>query len=803
MKKNRLIIILLFYSIIFVASAENEKFDWMEQSFEDAVKNNPISLVPYEDSFLDSTNVSLNAKTGKWKNTGLKVTQGKLLKLKTNLNTSNNIRDYWVIYRLDPRFSRSEVFILEFDSKNKQYIFDYDSLNISEDIDEQEKLKLIDDYIFFKNRKKIPIYKNDILNITLEDKLPINLNTEILQLDTKGLDNRILYVDSESWCQIFDNADCRNIKGETVYYPGKSDICSGIVNDFKFLSKMPTIKLCDDTSLGKNFTKDNFCLYGRGLLMNISVNDNIIKKFDQSFLRTNIDKGKYTFYSAITEDGELDFLSHTPTSSQEIFHFDEVNEWLYENMLMFTNSSIINDADIGLENIGVKLLNAGRYIMHVQISNNNNTVLLSDFDIEYVIMDDGKNPENTTTGTKINDSSYRTDASKNGILWIKAKSRNENITGNININCITYKGSSKLSEFISYKIVNPVIGIFRETTEKIYNNLIRNKFFQNTIAAVLSLYFVIYGIYFLMGNIKMTTNDLVQRVSKVIVIYAMFNEHSWNFFYNHCFTIFLDGMDYLIRGVVDLTSSTKNIFGFIDPIIDRYLNSSLWGLLFIQLLQIHNGLTIFAIITMYSIFIYLKALIKIIVQYILALLTMSILISLAPLFIIFILFKPTEDFFFNWISYIFAQMIIPTIVLLIFLFIDQIASLPLSQAVLQAHWTWLFELDIKLPFVDMLPPIVQPKIIIPIPFYKSILPDSNIMVPTLLLLIYSTIVKNLIEYASNLILAITRVGPGRQEGVRSSAATPADTIAEIITLESPVAAVSEAVFRKKPVGNAI
>ena len=795
MKNNFLTIIttLIFCSIISSALSNGKKSDRISQLFQGAKKNNPVILLTDEDLLLDSTDVFLNSKNQKWKNTGLRVTEGKLLKLKTTLSTSTEIRDYWVIYRLDPRFSRSEVFIIKFDPKKKKYIFDYDSLNINKDMESQEKFELINNYIFFKNREKIPVYKNDVLNITLEDKLPINLNIdeEILRINTADLDNKILYANSDSWCNFITNANCRNVKNERLYYPGKYNICFGIVDDVEFTGKMSTIKLCENTNLGKNFTKDNFCVYGKGLLMDIAVNKNIIKNFDQNFLRTDIDDGKYTFYSVIAEDGELDFLSHLPIDPQDMIYIDGIDSLLYKDMLSLTNSSIIND-----QNIGVKLLNAGRYIMHVQISNNNK-VSLSDFDIEYIVMKEGQNPTNDS-GTKINNISYKTDASQDGVLWIKAKSKNENNIGDIKINCIAYKANDTLSKFIDSTIIKPLIEGFRDATNKTYNNLISNKFFQNTVAAVLTLYFVIYGIFFLMGSIKITTHDLVQRVSKVIIVYALFNENSWNFFYNNCFAIFLDGVDYIIKGIVDLTSSEDNIFGFIDPIISRYLNPKLWGLLFIQIIQFSNGLTILAILTIYSILIYLKAIIKIIVQYIIAFLTMSILISLTPLFIIFMLFKFTEGYFFNWISYIFAQMIVPTVVLLIFLFIDQIASLPLSQAVLQANWTWLFTLDIKLPFFDMLPPITQPQIIIPVPFYKSILSYSNIVVPSLLLLIYATIVKNLIEYANSLILSITHVGPGRQEGVRQKrgARNPyvVDAITDVITV-GPVEILRDATSR--------
>src|SRR4051812_31586493 len=61
------------------------------------------------------------------------------------------------------------------------------------------------------------------------------------------------------------------------------------------------------------------------------------------------------------------------------------------------------------------------------------------------------------------------------------------------------------------------------------------------------------------------------------------------------------------------SSSKGNVFGFIDPIIDKFTNIDVWALLFIQLLQFYNGLTFFAIMTIYGLVIYFRAVLEVIV----------------------------------------------------------------------------------------------------------------------------------------------------------------------------------------------
>ena len=117
------------------------------------------------------------------------------------------------------------------------------------------------------------------------------------------------------------------------------------------------------------------------------------------------------------------------------------------------------------------------------------------------------------------------------------------------------------------------------------------------------MYIIIYGLAFLAGSLQITVTDIVVRVLKIGVIVALFSETSWTFFNDNLFKVFIDGSDYLLNSVIGTTSNVGNIFGFVDPIFDRYSNGNFWALLFIQLLQLTNGLAFFACLAIYSILI--------------------------------------------------------------------------------------------------------------------------------------------------------------------------------------------------------
>ena len=324
-----------------------------------------------------------------------------------------------------------------------------------------------------------------------------------------------------------------------------------------------------------------------------------------------------------------------------------------------------------------------------------------------------------------------------------------------------------------------------------------------------------------MGSTQITVSDLVSRVIKIAIVLTVFSDASWRFFNGYLFELFTKGIDYLFSSVIGATSQVGNLFGFVDPVIDKFTSGTFWGLLAIQLLQISNGLIVFAILTIYSMLIYFRALLEIIINYCLAFLGMSVLISLAPFFIIFILFEQTRSLFDNWLSSLFNYMIQPTILLIFFLLIDQLMTQQITNVVLRACWGILIPIKIGLDLTHMGIPIsfsFQLPFLPGIPFFVSQVEgvDSAAMLfsqkgtfmmiasSSLLFYAYCKIAAGLITYVDLVAQSLTNVMAARQGGMRGKDASPVHSaISDIKGAASPVtgaASGAKGFFKKRVIG---
>ena len=280
---------------------------------------------------------------------------------------------------------------------------------------------------------------------------------------------------------------------------------------------------------------------------------------------------------------------------------------------------------------------------------------------------------------------------------------------------------------------------------------------------------------------------------KIAVIITLFSEYSWDFFNKNLFQVFVDGTDYLLSNVIGISSSTGNVFAFIDPIFDKYTNDRFWALLAIQLLQIQTGLMFFAIMALYSILLYFRAILEVIISYCLAFLGLAVLISLAPFFISFILFERTRNLFESWISSLFNYMIQPTVLLVFFLLIDQLMSQQITDIVVRACWGILIPLKFGLDLNHMGIPLsfsFELPFLPGIPFYVSQVKEVDsaatlfskdgtfLMVATgsLLFFAYAKMSAGLIDYVNLIVQSLTNVIAARQDGRLHKTSSPVSGI---------------------------
>ncbi len=786
-----------------------------------------------------STNLELE-QSGQWIPTGTIVQRDKLLQFEWSTEKlSTTPRKYKVLYRVDPRFSNPQLFIQEKrliqkengDSEIK-YISDFHQFKNGQllryqDSPEMTFLTRIQDYTDYFNfigRSKIPVKKDDVVNITIDNEgnyfgsnsemtSELGFGDELSMIYTQSPieNNRIIYSDAQIWCDDIikpSNPEyatyCSNpgtywdLNENTKTLTGKIDNNAFNINKF-------SIQPCADSANDKN--NNPVCYYDKGRGLTLSVGGTTIKSTTQSFIHSDFTDKDFFYYKSDI-DGYLDIKSDWPISgmyndSGMLNHF--MANWL---SLGGNDYSSFKSLFVPLKNdFTMNFLHFGRYLLDIEIGNANAAITESDLNkiqIEYKIMEAGQTPTTSSSGISI-PQNFRGNASDSGDLWIRVIGPNDNsITGSVVIKTMNYTGITWFSDVIYNGLIKPLRSKFNELSEVIYTKLVSNAALQNIARSMLVIYVIIYGLMFLSGMAKITVSDIVTRVLKIGVIVALFSETSWTFFSKNLFNVFIDGTDYLLTSLVGVTSSVGNIFGFIDPIIDKYTNAQIWGLLFIQLLQIHTGLTFFALITIYAILTYFRGMLEVIVSYCLAFLGLAIMVSLAPLFIILLLFERTKTIFNNWLSVMFSYMMQPTILLIFFLLIDQIISEQITQTVVESCWDILIPIKIGLDLKNMGIPInfsftlpFLPGIPFYVPEVASI--DSiedffskpgtftKIATSSLLFFTLCKLAQGLVNYASLVVQYLTNVLAARRYGRLHEASNTVKSITnDIGKLASPI-----------------
>ena len=816
-----LILLLLFLAY---PARGDDAFAWMSTSISGLKSLFGCLEVPKFTSFQEGKiGISLST-AGTWQSTGNNVEKGKLLKINwSTVGITPKPKKYLVLYRIDPRFSILQVFIKTYNYANSQFEAQGFPTTVNKDgnIPPDKNLDALSftkmsDYVNYFNyangNSRIPVNVGDVVNISLVSKdnffspstptIPNTLNNILTkELDSSifaasalytesnlgNFENRIIYSSAEQVCNIIDSSRktvCSGTGSSTKYKnPTNMQLVGKPMSADLLQNFISSISSCPANS---NLNTNPACYYDQGRGMIIKVGGQVIKDRDESFV--NNGSNSFIYYQA-TSGGTIDFSSNWQTTDMFDYSF-LMSDWnrTFSDYSSFAN--FINDKDWS-----ANFLYFGRYTMIIEIGNGANSVSLSDqqnIHLEYLITSDGTLPSSSTSGTQV-DYDFSGDAPQDGYLWLRVVAPNNNIQGVVSVNFANYTGTTWFSDIVYKGAIKPITDEFRGFSENFYFKLIKNSAVQNIAKASLTLYVTIFGLMFVMGALKLTAVEVVTRIFKITVVAFMLRPESWDFFNKNFFNAFIDGIDFFATSVVGATSSKSNIFGFIDPIFDKYTNGRIWGLLFIQLLQIQNGLAFIAIITIYSLITYFRAILEVIIGYVLAFIGLTVMISLAPFFIILMLFEKTKPLFENWISMLLSYVVQPTILLIFFLLIDQVLSEQLLKVVVRACWDILIPIKVGLDLSHLGIPL-NFSFTLPflpgIPFFVPDVQDissSNILTNntstflvlfTTALLFYSYCLMSygLVSFVTIVVGMLTNVTPARIEGNYNPPANSTDSV---------------------------
>lgn len=245
-------------------------------------------------------------------------------------------------------------------------------------------------------------------------------------------------------------------------------------------------------------------------------------------------------------------------------------------------------------------------------------------------------------------------------------------------NCKQLNESNFLSRTATF-LITPITSQVNIVSQQIFITIVESPIFARIIKVTLILYIVIWGIYIALGLTQTSLKSFIGRVFKIGVVLTLLSPYSYNIFNEYLFSLFVNGTQQLIGMVAnpycDSSDSSVNYFAFTN-----YAMHSLFGEPHL-LLRISSTIMAFPIgwlcfvIFCYAIAMYFIAILRAILAYLIAYTAVGLVISLAPIFIVMLLFDRTKNLFLGWlgvlVSFAMEPVILFATIVLVTLFVDQ------------------------------------------------------------------------------------------------------------------------------------
>ncbi|WP_265015709.1 TrbL/VirB6 family protein [Wolbachia endosymbiont (group A) of Anoplius nigerrimus] len=220
-------------------------------------------------------------------------------------------------------------------------------------------------------------------------------------------------------------------------------------------------------------------------------------------------------------------------------------------------------------------------------------------------------------------------------------------------------GSSYKDPNAIHSDTSPVKSLYESFIKSSRTNTIRS-----TIISLLVLYITLYTLYYFFGLTHISIYEFLIICVKIGVITQLLQDNSWNFFYNNAFSIFINTPKQLIE-IANFRGTTSNVFEFLDLPLNRFLSSHSVLLIVSLIFSGPLGIVSFCLVIWGLITVSLS-IFNALFSFITSIAIVALLLSLAPIFIICLLFAYTRQMFQNWVKNL-ARFAIHPVVLLIFI----------------------------------------------------------------------------------------------------------------------------------------
>lgn len=209
----------------------------------------------------------------------------------------------------------------------------------------------------------------------------------------------------------------------------------------------------------------------------------------------------------------------------------------------------------------------------------------------------------------------------------------------------------KINDFIS----SNVNGVFKLIKEEVIGDSVKDSYkgyargLLQGVRALLTLYVIFTVVGYMLGTIQLSKFDFIVRMFKIAFIAFAFSDRSWELFGTTLSRLFVDGSIYLVDSFSGYVGEGGGKFAFLDLTAGVLFTAETWLKFLSLMLSGPFGFIAFLAI-LYATFAFLKCIISATFKYVISTVLVAFLLSLTPLFIVFILFQQTKSLFDNWIK---------------------------------------------------------------------------------------------------------------------------------------------------------
>ncbi len=178
------------------------------------------------------------------------------------------------------------------------------------------------------------------------------------------------------------------------------------------------------------------------------------------------------------------------------------------------------------------------------------------------------------------------------------------------------------------------------------------------------LYIIFYTLYYFFGLSHISIYEFLIICVKVGIIAQLLRDNSWNFFYNNAFSLFVNAPNQLI-GIANFRGTDSNVFEFLDLPLNRFLSRDSLVLMISLIFSGPLGIVAFCLL-LFGFLMVVYAIFNALFSFVTSIAIIALLLSLAPVFIICVLFTYTRQMFYRWVAYL-ARFTMHPVILLIFI----------------------------------------------------------------------------------------------------------------------------------------